>query len=83
MVSADGGGLTAVPTWTLAWLEHPFLWRLRGPLAECALCPVCTQDLWPQRGMFTQLKSNSVRLSLRCTELSGSRLGHVIDQYLI
>lgn len=75
--------LTAVPTWTLAWLDHPFSWRLRGPLAERALCPVCTQDLWPQWGMFTQLKSNSVGLSLSCTELTGSHLGHTIDQYQI
>lgn len=81
MASADGVVschiLTAVPTWTLAWLGHPSLWRLWGPLAERALCPVCTQDLWPQWGMFTQLKSNSVALSPSCTDWRGSHLGHI------
>lgn len=89
MAPADGvvscHVLTAVPTWTLAWLGHPSLWRLRGPLAERVLCPVCTQDLWPRWGMFTQLKSNSAALSPSCTELTGKEvtLDTCIDQYQI
>lgn len=44
------------------------LWTaVRPPLAERVLCSVCTQDLWPQQGLFTQLKSNRVTLSPSCT----------------
>lgn len=41
---------------------------------ERALCHVCTEDLLPQWGMFTQLKSNSVGLSFSCSEQSGAEV---------